>query len=261
MPVQKSIGPFIAAVPLNEIVIEEEVGPRHRNHQHQLAESIEMLSPDKISHMFHCAAHDEQYNRRGLFLWEKEAIERYFIGRKHLLLIGAGGGREVIALSRLGYEVDGYECHPQLVEAARNLLVKENLSAQIQIAPRDQCPDGNKVYDGLIVGWGAYMLIQGRQHRIDFLRQLRSRAKESSPVLLSFYDRDFDTRRFKIIKFIGNVLRRMTGGEQMELGDDLFPNYVHYFIRDEVESELRAGGFDLKFYSTKSYGHAVGFAI
>src|SRR3970282_1715132 len=43
MPVQENICPFIAAIPLNEIVIEEEVSPGHRNSQHQHAKRVEML--------------------------------------------------------------------------------------------------------------------------------------------------------------------------------------------------------------------------
>src|SRR3990170_6445745 len=41
--------------------------------------------------------HDEHYNRRGLFSWEREVIDTYFTSCKSILLIGAGGGREVLA--------------------------------------------------------------------------------------------------------------------------------------------------------------------
>src|SRR5215208_5585757 len=42
-----------------------------------------------------------EYNRRGLFEWEREAIESYFPDRGRLTVIGAGGGREVLALSAM----------------------------------------------------------------------------------------------------------------------------------------------------------------
>src|SRR6476620_9831721 len=50
----------------------------------------------------------EEWNRRGFFEWEKAALDRYFAGCKHLLVGGAGGGREVLALLRQGYDADGF---------------------------------------------------------------------------------------------------------------------------------------------------------
>ena len=41
---------------------------------------------------------------------------------KRLLVAGAGGGREVLALYKSGYEVDGFECHPELVALANTML-------------------------------------------------------------------------------------------------------------------------------------------
>ena len=38
------------------------------------------------------------------------------------MVVGGGGGREVLALRRLGYEVDGFECDPGLVACANELL-------------------------------------------------------------------------------------------------------------------------------------------
>jgi hypothetical protein len=46
----------------------------------------------------------------------------------------------------------------------------------------------------------------------------------------------------------------------VEIGDDLAPNYVHYFTRSEIASELSEAGFALQCYSPEPYGHAVGVA-
>jgi len=204
--------------------------------------------------------HDEAYNRGGLWSWEKEALNTYFQTCRYLLVAGVGGGREVLALHPLGYEVDGFECNPRLVEGANALLKKEGLMPSIQLAPRDGCPDATKIYDGIVVGWGAYMLIQGRKHRIAFLQQLRKQTREGSPVLLSFFYRSGTERRFKVIAAIGNVMRWLLRRERLQRGDDLVPNCVHSFTREEIASELCEGGFQFVFYSTAGYGHAVGIA-
>jgi hypothetical protein len=49
---------------------------------------------------------DDKYNLSGLFEWEKPMIEKHFSNAKSILLLAAGGGREVLALTKLGIEVD-----------------------------------------------------------------------------------------------------------------------------------------------------------
>jgi hypothetical protein len=176
------------------------------------------------------------------------------------LIVGVGGGREALALRKLCYQVDGFECHPELLEYANGLLEREGLTPDIKRAPRDLCPAGGRIYDGLIVGWGAYMLIRGRQRRIEFLRQLRSQTEVGSPVLLSFFTRSYDGLYFRLIMAIGNTIRWLLRRDYLEMGDDLSPNYVHHFTRREIAAELRESGFEIKFYSDKQYGHAVGIA-
>lgn len=201
---------------------------------------------------------NREYNLRGFWAWEKKALDAYFIQCKSIAVIGAGGGREVLALSKLGFEVDGFECHPQLVELANELIKKEELTANVYLVERDDCPNYGKSYDGIIVGWAAYMLIQGRQKRIEFLKQLRTLAKEKSPVLISFFCHSKARRYFKILYKVGNLMRWILRRELLELGDDLAPEYVHFFTKEDIATELQAAGFTLEMYGTKEYGHAVG---
>ncbi|HEV8722566.1 MAG TPA: SAM-dependent methyltransferase [Candidatus Binatia bacterium] len=206
--------------------------------------------------------HDEEYNQRGLRDWERKVINKYFQQAKSLLVAGVGGGREVLALRRIGYAVDGFDCNPGLVECANALLKKEGFVPDLQYVPEDQCPDyARKTYDGVIVGWGVYMHIQGRQPRIRFVQTLRSRTREDCPILLSFFHRSGAEARFKVIATVGNILRRILRREVLEVGDDLFHFMsVHFFTRKEIETELHEGGFRLNFYSALGEGHAVGTA-
>jgi hypothetical protein len=202
--------------------------------------------------------HDLEYNRRGLWEWEEQALTEHFAECKRLLLIGAGGGREVLALLRLGYHVDGYESHPALVAAANSLLREEGFDTSVGLVPRDESPNTKTTYDGTIVGWGAYMLVQTRRRRIALLKQLRVQTQEQGPILLSF---GTPSASYKISAFLANTIRRIIHREPMDVGDWLAPAYVHYFTQDEIASELSEGGFRLVHYSTAEYGHAVGIAV
>ncbi len=225
------------------------------------------LLPRRVLYTIDAAYYDSQryyrtdvYNRRGLWPWEQRAFDTYFAGCRSVLVAAAGGGREVLALRRLGFDAQGFECHPDLARFANQLLEQDGQPSDIKLAARDTCPDFSRTYDGLIVGWGAYMLIRGREQRIEFLRQLRKHAELDTPVLLSFFHLAGGIRRYQIAAAIGSALAWVLRGERVEVGDFLVPNFAHFFTRQELEGELRAGGFELVFFATDEYGHAVGRA-
>lgn len=204
----------------------------------------------------------DEYNRRGLWSWEDRLVSRYFGSCKRVLVVGAGGGREVLALARRGYEVHGVECNADLVRAANLLLEREALLLPcVRFAPPDTCPDVGAGYDGLIIGWGAYMLIQGRARRVALLRSMRGHVEPGAPLIVSFFFRSPAARRFHVTAVIGNTLRWLLRRERVELGDALEPEYVHYFTKDQVAAELEEGGFTLGYYSEDGYGHCVGIAV
>ena len=134
--------------------------------------------------------HSQAYNHQGLAAWEESALRTYFTDCRRLLVAGAGGGREVLALCKLGYEVDGFECHPALVTLANQILIEEGFSTRLELVARDECPSEIRKYDGVIIGWGTYMLIQGKDQRIAFLRKMRDTVPSQAPLLLSFYQRE-----------------------------------------------------------------------
>jgi hypothetical protein len=205
--------------------------------------------------------HNDSYNLSGLSAWEADALDRYFQGCRSVLVTSAGGGREVVALERQGLEVFAFECHPELVDIANDLLSREGLKARVAPAPRDQCPTCMPLCDGIILGWGADMLMPERSLRIRFLQQLRAHIPAGGPLLLSFFARTQATRYMRLTATIANGLRMVRGRPRAEIGDDLAPNFVHHFSEDEIAAELRAGGFHVIEFSRAGYPHAVAQAV
>jgi hypothetical protein len=207
---------------------------------------------------------EDEHNLRGLFDWEEEAVKRWFAGCRRLLVLGAGGGREVIALARMGYRVAGFECNRALVGAANDILGRHGLrdSASVAWLARDTAPDGAERFDGVIVGWSAYMLISGRQSRIRFLAGLHARVAAGGPLLISFFTRPGDSSRLRAISRVANAIRRLLRRPLVEVGDDLAPNYVHRFTAAEVEAELRDAGFRLVAFRPEGPGpYDSGYAV
>ena len=204
----------------------------------------------------------DAHNLRGLFDWERRALAGHFPATGSLLVLGAGAGRELLALARLGYAVTGYECNPVLVEHGRRLLARTGCGARLHPVGRDEAPRDDGRHDGVIVGWSAYTLIPGRPERVALLAGLRRRVPAGAPVLVSFFTRPPGCRRTRVVTAVANAVRRVRRARPVEAGDDLTPDFVHRFTRAELVAELSAGGFALREFHPQGPGpYDSGWAV
>ncbi|MDD4932949.1 MAG: hypothetical protein PHO89_05720 [Methylacidiphilaceae bacterium] len=206
---------------------------------------------------------DDRYNLSGLQPWEEQALAAYFRSGSSLLVAAAGGGREPVALARMGYRVDGFDSTPELVENYRRLMARERLPGKVCSAESGAVPDDiDPRYDGLLIGWGGYMHIPGRRNRVRFLNALRRHVAPGAPLLLSFFCRSERSRRMDAIYAVARCLRRLRRSPHpVEYGDGLAGTFDHYFTESEIRAELAEGGFELLDYRETPYGHAVGRAV
>ena len=86
--------------------------------------------------------------------------------------------------------------------------------------------------------------MHGRERRLGFLRAARRELADGAPMLVSFFERQADTRELRWTHSGANALRRISGRPPVELGDTLAPNLVHVFTRPEFEEEAAAAGFE-----------------
>jgi hypothetical protein len=205
----------------------------------------------------------ESYNRIGLWSWEQAAIDAHFGGVRQIIVTSAGGGREVAALAKTGYRVVGFEPHDDLVRFGNQLLAADGLTAEIRLSERDRWPANTVDADGVIVGWGGYMLITGRHHRVAFLREAAKQLPAHAPLLLSFFPREGGSVRFRSVTLVANLLRPLLRRDLVAFGDALAPNLVHFFTKTEVVTEMSEAGFELVDFGTGTdgYGWAVGRCV
>lgn len=203
-----------------------------------------------------------EHNQSGLFPWEREAIDRFFRPGSRILVAASGGGRELIALHRLGFEADGFDCAPGLVETSRRLLQELGISSDVQLCPPNDVPPELTSHDSIIIGWTAYMHIPGSVRRIAFLRKLRALVPAEAPILVSFWAREAspdEDRAFRLAQWFRSLRGRRA--EPLEPGDHLTDRgYYHCFAKEEIEAEFKAGGFRMGHYSQADHPYAVGMA-
>jgi hypothetical protein len=211
---------------------------------------LERKDFESIDHYYYAemvkSYHDSMWNLKGFFDWEKIAIDSYFKGCRSIMVTGAGAGREVIALEKMGYTVDGFECNPDLVKSGNEILKGIGINAKLQLMPRNECPEVPGQYDGVVVGWGMYMLVQGKDARIKLIKGLYTKITENGPLLISFYPRSHGWRYYSTVAKLANIIKFVLKRRPIETGDDLIEcNYGHYFTKEEIASEFHEAGFQL----------------
>lgn len=200
---------------------------------------------------------DDNYNLSGLFEWEKERIEKYFLKSKKVLLLGAGGGRETVALFRMGYNVDSFECNMGLVEYGNIFLKKYTKDYKIKYLQKDSVPSVIMKYDGIIIGWGAYSHIRGFEKRIAFLKKLQPFLNKDAPLMISFLTNEEKGRQEKITKKVSDFFRFLRNKDKIEPGDKLQASFVHYFTKQEIIKELTQSNYKVLDYYDIDYGCAI----
>jgi hypothetical protein len=205
-----------------------------------------------------------EHNLSGFFDWEKTVLDRWFREGSRILVAGAGGGREILALRKAGFDAEGFECSLPLVRASEQIFDRLGESKYVAFCKPDSVPLGPAIYDGLVVGWGAYTHIPTKVRRTAFLQALRKRALPHSPILISFFARRLGSKDEVLIHRTARLCRFFLRGRQepLELGDRIsFARFVHSFTFDEVEAELRTAGFRVAHHGEKGdLGYAVGIA-
>jgi 2-polyprenyl-3-methyl-5-hydroxy-6-metoxy-1,4-benzoquinol methylase len=178
----------------------------------------------------------QEHNFADLWPWEDAAFRQWFHDCEHILIAGAGGGREMIALARMGFEVTGFDASAELVAACRSHLRQAGIRADIYHAPPSRVPDGLGHYDGLLIGRGVYHHIAGRQERIAFLTDCVRHLGPGDPVIIG----DFLARGEARPASMGFPI-----WAPKEVGDFINSAYFHFFTETELGSELDQAGCEL----------------
>ncbi len=207
---------------------------------------------------------ESTYNDSGLQPWEADVIHNFFPAEGRLVVTSCGGGREAIALCRLGYDILAFDCVPKLVDTCIQSFLDRKLRSTVYLAPPSHVPPEiySLRFDALIVGWGGYMHIPSGAQRTQFLSELRAVAALGAPLLLSFFTRRRKSNYFRLVYCVARVARFLNNSTlPVELGDTMDGSFDHHFTQDEVVNECASAGFKVVSFKQHPYGHAVAVAV
>ena len=194
----------------------------------------------------------------GLWMWEREALRRFFPAQGRILVGAAGAGREMIALHRAGYAVEGFECAHTLAEAGQRILRDEGCSGPLIWAPACIVPTIAGHFDGAIMGWSGYMYVPTRRQRVELLRGFRKLLRSGAPLLLSFQTREHLERRFHWSARGANWIRKVRGAQPVLTGDHLDNGFKHWFNYEDIAGDMAEAELRMVCYENDGYGWAIG---
>ncbi len=130
-------------------------------------------------------------SKQELFEWEEAVVTEFFPPSLAKILVGAcGGGREMIALARLGYAVAGFDPGDELVALAREQVPEEKLlclevGCYEELMEGPSSARGQAPYDALVLGWGSLSHIASAEMRHLLLANSRTLCP-LGPIVLSW---------------------------------------------------------------------------
>jgi hypothetical protein len=138
--------------------------------------------------------------RQGLFDWEEIAIRRFFPAPPaHILVGGAGGGREPFALAAMSYSITAFDPALALVQTMRSRAAAERTTGlrafyggyeHLPVLPtRGDVPGADlrqlEPFDAAILGWASFSHLTNDERRVDALRQMAALTR--GPILVSYF--------------------------------------------------------------------------
>jgi hypothetical protein len=207
----------------------------------------------------------------GLFDWERDAItSSLFPSSGRILLGGAGGGRELAALCKMGYEVVAFEPAPVLAEAARGVVSNYPESKVITASYADivrAVENGSgplaphvcgREFHGIILGWTSFYV--WRDERDALLKALHVLAPRA-PVLLSYVGEGetFEGNLGRVRLWFRRLLR-LAGARALAGPGDSFDPWLGFFQRlpsAEIQSLADRTGYKLVYEKHLSTSHAL----
>jgi SAM-dependent methyltransferase len=203
----------------------------------------------------------EAYVLSGLMPWEQEFYERFLKPDDEILIVGCGSGRDLIALLRAGYRVEGLEVAALAATKARSMLAKAGLNARVTVGSIEDSSLVSKPFDVYIFSWFCYSYIPRRADRVAMLRAVGDRLKPGGRVAISYETSEEPPHPLSLA--LTRLTATLSRADWQPEPTDVIGlgtrglHYEHQFAPGEFEDEAREAGLQVIFHQVDQQGAAV----
>lgn len=195
----------------------------------------------------------------GLFNWERSFYGRFMTPGERVLIVGCGGGRDLLPLLEQGYRAEGLEPVAVCAAMARERVAGRGLTATVYTADIATAVLSGR-YDVVIFSWLCYSYIPLRARRVAVLHKTRDHLADGGRVLIPYVLAPPAPRRlpWRLARLASRLSR---ADWRPEYGDVFIPrletgtiHYEHQFQPAEIEAEAHAAGLSVAFHEHTSDG-------
>lgn len=198
-----------------------------------------------------------------LLPWEDMLVERFVSPGSHVLVIGCGSGRDLVALAERGCQVTGVEPSDSAIDQAQRLLQERHVPATLVKGFFEDVPVPG-AFDAVIFSYYCYAFIPVSRRRTDALRKAAALLKPGGQVVVSHASGT--SRPRAVLIRIARMVGALSGSDwRLEAGDVIWENrrsrpsysYTHAFAPGELEREAAAAGLTTVFQEATADGAVV----
>jgi ubiquinone/menaquinone biosynthesis C-methylase UbiE len=172
-------------------------------------------------------------NRKGLKIWEKDVVLKYFPEGSHILDIGCGMGREAFALYDMGFKVTGIDISQPIVAKARQLASESSRKIDLILTDGMNLPFYDETFDIVIMWSQTFGLFYGEENQLHILRECRRVLRKGGVLSFSGHDREFQKKHYALY-LKGNRFYPYINTEC----------YWESYTIDEILERAKKAGFD-----------------
>ncbi len=191
-----------------------------------------------------------------LLPWEETLYDRFVPAGSHVLVVGCGSGRDLVALGQRGYQVTGIDPSERAITEARRRLLERKLSASLIAGFFEDAPVSGR-FQAVIFSYYSYALIPVSRRRIEALKKAARLVAPGGHIVVSHAANIIPPRAFLIQ--LAQLSGRLFGSDwRLEPGDVVWDNrttrpsysYTHTFQPGELEHEAAAADLTPVFRET-----------
>lgn len=166
----------------------------------------------------------------------------------NLLLLGLGGGRDAIALAKMGFRVTGVDYIPALVDWAKRNAARHGITIEGLVQEISRIDVPSEAYDVVWLTTEMYSCVPTRVRRVEMVRRVARSLKPGGFFLFQFHrytQPRISKRGINLHRLIATFTMGNMGYQE---GDMLWGNaeFIHAFLsQEELSSELEDGGLSV----------------